>query len=108
VLELPRGASLEGSASTVSRVISAQRSAERTLPADARRTVDAETWLQEQLRTWGVPVGSAGRWLSSARSVLERRGELVIFAQYDPVLLLFTVELWSGGKRVYGIDDWLG
>lgn len=86
---------------------SSLQSAERAFAARRQRPEDAETWLGELLDEWSVR-GSVGRWLAAARPVMETQNELVLFAQYDPVLLLFSVEIWQAGKRVYGIDDWLG
>ena len=85
-----------------------QLSAERVLPPFGNRHAEAEEWLGGLLKAWGVRSSSTGRWLSAAQAKLESDAELVIFVQYDALMLLFTVELWAGGERVYGIDDWLG
>lgn len=81
---------------------------ERVLPPRPNRRADAEAWLGELLEDWGVRSSSTGRWLSAAQLDLEGTSELVIFVQYDPILLLFTVEIWQGTRRIHGIDDWLG
>jgi hypothetical protein len=84
------------------------RNAEHVLPPWASRSADAEAWLGGVLKTWGVRASSTGRWLSGAQDALQGEAELVLFAQYDEALLLFTVEIWRSGRRIYGIDDWLG
>lgn len=83
-------------------------SAERTLPPVGDRRAEAEAWLGGLLKAWGVRSASTGRWLTAAEAALDASGELVIFAQYDSLMLLFTIEIWESGHRVYGIDDWVG
>lgn len=85
-----------------------QPSAERVLPPWENRRAEAEAWLGGLLTAWGVRSASTGRWLSAAQATLEGDAEIVMFVQYDTVLLLFTIEIWQNGRRVYGIDDWLG
>lgn len=85
-----------------------QLSVERVLPPVVDRLARTEEWLGGVLKAWGVRSSSTGRWLSPAQAQLESETELVIFVQYDALVLLFTIELWADGRRVYGIDDWLG
>ncbi len=85
-----------------------QMSAERVLPPWTDRQSQAEEWLGGLLKAWGVRSSSTGRWLSAAQAALESSSELVMFVQYDSVMLLFTIEIWEQGQRVYGIDDWVG
>lgn len=85
-----------------------QLSAERVLPPGPGRRAEAEEWLGSVLKAWAVRSSSTGRWLSAAQASLESKSELVMFVQYDALLLLFTIELWRDGDLVYGIDDWLG
>ena len=85
-----------------------QLSAERVLPPFRNRRAETEEWLGGVLKAWGVRSSDSGRWLSAAQGDLKSDAELVIFVQYDALMLLFTVELWADGERVYGIDDWLG
>lgn len=82
--------------------------AERVLPPWEARRAEAEEWLGGVLKEWGVRSSSTGRWLSAAQATLEGSNELEIVVQYDAMLLLFTIEIWESGRRVYGIDDWLG
>lgn len=83
-------------------------SAERVLPPVGGRLQQTEEWLGGLLTAWGIRSSSSGRWLSAAQAELASDTELVIFVQYDSLMLLFTIELWASGQRVYGIDDWLG
>lgn len=78
------------------------------LPPVEDRLGQTEEWLGGLLKAWGVRSSVTGRWLSAAQAEMENETELVIFVQYDSLMLLFTVELWESGHRVFGIDDWLG
>ena len=82
--------------------------AARDFPGAQNRRADAEQWLGELLREWDVRSASTGRWLAAAQETLDSGDELVLFAQWDPTILLFTLEIWQAGRTVYGIDDWLG
>ena len=59
-------------------------------------------------RASGVRSLSTGRWLFAAQATLQGSTEVIIFVQYDAMLLLFTIEIYESGQRVYAIDDWLG
>ena len=85
-----------------------QWSAGRVLQPWGDRRAEAEAWLGGLLTAWGIRSPATGRWLSAAEAKLEGSGEMVIFVQYDTMLLLFTIEIWEDGQRIYGIDDWLG
>ena len=87
---------------------SAPVSADRAFHGGRTRRAEAEQWLGELLQRWDVRSASTGRWLAAAQETLEKPGELVLTAQYDASLLLFTLEIWRNGRVVYGIDDWLG
>lgn len=87
---------------------STQLQAERTIPAGPGRRAAAEEWLGGVLKQWDVRSASTARWLAPAQETLDSPEELVLLAQYDPGMLLFTIEIWRSGRRVYGIDDWLG
>ena len=81
---------------------------QRAFPEGRRRRADAEQWLGELLQEWQLQSASTGRWLAAAQDTLDSPGELVLSVQYDPDLLLFTLEIRRAGRAVYGIDDWLG
>ena len=83
-------------------------SAQRSLPAAPRRRSDAERWLEALLPQWSLQPGLAGRWLASADTHLRSEADMVLAVEYDAEMQVFTLELWRGNRRVYGIDDWLG
>ncbi len=49
-----------------------------------------------------------GRWLSPADLHLRAPGALRLRAEYEPELSLCSLEIWSDGRRVFGLDDWVG
>ena len=57
---------------------------------------------------WRIAEAPSQRWLLGARHLLEGDEELELFAQYDDVLQIVSIELWVAGVRVFGIDDWVG
>ena len=69
-------------------------------PADLQA---AERFLAEALLVWQVRSALAGLGLRSAVAALQAPGEVLV--EFDPGLRLLTVELWEGGRRVFGIDD---
>lgn len=82
--------------------------AQTSLPAGSARRVLAEQWLEELLVQWRLQPGMAGRWLAGADVHLRGDHEVTLRAEYDPGIEVFTVEILRGGRRIYGIDDWLG
>lgn len=85
-----------------------QLTAEHTFPGGSGRRAEVEYWLGQVLKNWELRSASTARWLAAAQHLLERSDELAVLAQYDPALLLFTLEVRRFGHVVYGIDDWLG
>lgn len=83
-------------------------SARTVLPEHERRRAQAERWLEQVLAEWGLVPALAGRWLAAADTHLRADGEVALEAEYDAGLGVVSVELWSGGRRLYGIDDWIG
>jgi hypothetical protein len=77
------------------------------LPTRERRG-HAETWLELVLAQWCLQPGLAGRWLASAERHLNVNADVTLFVEYDQRLSLFTLEVQREGRRVYGIDDFLG
>lgn len=64
--------------------------------------------VEGTLATWSLPTTLARRWLAAAQTLMEQSEALELYVELDPVAHLITVELWDqGGKRVYGIDDFL-
>ena len=88
--------------------VAAPFSAQQALPAASRRRSDAERWLETLLPQWSLQPGLAGRWLAAADVHLRSEADLVLTAEYDRELQVFTLEMWRGHQRVYGIDDWVG
>lgn len=84
------------------------RHANLVLPPERRRRAAAEQQLGQVLEAWGLQPALAGRWLAPADSHLGTDLEITLGAEYDPELQVCTVELWQDGRRVYGIDDWVG
>ena len=82
--------------------------AQAVMPPEPRRRSTIEAWLGQVLAEWHLQPALAGRWLAAADGHLRSDGELSVYAAYDTGLTTFTLEIWSGNRRVYGIDDWLG
>ena len=69
---------------------------------------DAELWAQARLAEWGLPTHMARLWLDSAAPSLQPVAEGEMVLEYEADLGIVTCEMWSGGKRVFGLDDWVG
>ena len=82
--------------------------AQAVVPPEPRRRSRVESWLGEVLAQWQLQPALAGRWLTAADGHLRSDAELTVCAAYDTGLTTFTLEIWSGNRRLYGIDDWLG
>jgi hypothetical protein len=83
-------------------------SARTVLPEHERRRAHAERWLEQVLAEWGLVPALAGRWLAAADTHLRTGGEIAMAAEYDAAAGVISLELWSRGRRLYGIDDWIG
>lgn len=68
----------------------------------------AEQWTVARLAEWGLPTHMARLWIDSAAASFRpvREGEIVL--EYEADLGIVTCEMWSGGARVFGLDDWVG
>jgi hypothetical protein len=68
----------------------------------------AEQWTVQRLAEWGLPTHMARLWIDSAapRLVPAVEGEIVL--EYEADLGIVTCEMWSGGERLFGLDDWVG
>jgi len=78
------------------------------LPPGMARWHTALSELEGTLSTWSLPTTLARRWLHAAQGLMGGDLWLELYVELDPVLHLITVELWDkGGRRVYGIDDFL-
>jgi hypothetical protein len=79
------------------------------LPTGLARWHFALAELEGTLSTWQLPTTLARRWLAAAQDLMPQHESMELYVELDPVAQLITVELWDGaGKRVYGIDDFLG
>lgn len=65
----------------------------------------ASPWLEQKLASWGLRPGLARLWLSSAEGRFPLEESTSIHLEYDDSLGLVTCEVWSAGRRVFGIDD---
>jgi hypothetical protein len=68
----------------------------------------AEQWATERLAEWGLPTYMAKLWMDSAAPRLTPLVEGEIVLEYEADLGIVTCELWSGGERLFGLDDWVG
>jgi hypothetical protein len=68
----------------------------------------AEQWTSERLAEWGLPTHMARLWISSAEPCMTPAVEGEIVLEYEADLGIVTCELWSGGRRLFGLDDWVG
>jgi hypothetical protein len=68
----------------------------------------AERWATERLAEWGLPTHMAKLWMDSAAPRLTPLVEGEIVLEYEADLGIVTCELWSGGQRLFGLDDWVG
>lgn len=68
----------------------------------------AERWIEEVLESWHLQPAVGARWLSPADLHLRAPGTLRLRAEYEPDLCLCSLEIWSRGRRVFGLDDWVG
>lgn len=78
------------------------------LPTGPARWHYALNELEGTLAHWSLPTTLARRWLAAAQGLMDQHEQLELYVELDPVAHLISVELWEpGGKRVYGIDDFL-
>lgn len=82
--------------------------AEIVLDSQEDRRWRAERWIEDVLAGWDLQPAVGGRWLSPADPHLRAPGALRLRAEYEPELSLCSLEIWSDGRRVFGLDDWVG
>ena len=68
----------------------------------------AEQWTCERLAEWGLPTHMAHLWIASAEPCMTPVGEGEIVLEYEADLGIVTCEMWAGGRRLFGLDDWVG
>lgn len=72
------------------------------------RVDTAEQWAEARLAEWGLPTHMARLWIDSAAPCMQPAAEGEIVLEYEAELGIVTCEMWSGGRRVFGLDDWVG
>ncbi len=74
---------------------------------DPARPEPAEEEATRAMAGWDLPSGMVRLWV---RQAAERAGSerLQLQLEYDAELGLVSCEAWGGGRRVFGIDDWVG
>ena len=78
------------------------------LPAGPNRAALATEAVAVMAEAWGLTTPRARRWLAAAREVLEAEHPVELFLQLDTISSLVSLELWTDGVVVFGIDDWVG
>ena len=68
---------------------------------------EACAWAGTQTSSWGLPIAHVSRWLAQAAQELadSETGKAVLC--YEPEDRLLSFDVWSGGRRVFGMDDFL-
>ena len=80
-------------------------------PVQAERTVSAsalpaaEQWAEQVLHGWGVRSPLQRAWLEAVELA---QGECLLSFEYDADAGLLAVEVWRDGRRLWGLDDWIG
>ena len=60
------------------------------------------------LAEWGLPTHMARLWIDSAAPRLSPALDGEIVLEYEQDLGIVTCEMWADGKRLFGLDDWVG
>ncbi|MCU1621283.1 MAG: hypothetical protein JWL79_128 [Frankiales bacterium] len=68
----------------------------------------AERWAVARLAEWGLPTHMARLWIDSAAASFRPVADGEIILEYEAELGIVTCEMWSAGRRVFGLDDWVG
>jgi hypothetical protein len=77
------------------------------VPLEAANPAAAEESVTAALSEWNLRPALARLWVRSAVGYLPiPLAELVL--EYDEAVGLVSCEAWADGRRVYGIDDWVG
>ena len=77
------------------------------LQPSRHRRRDLKRLLEDLLRQWQLPA-RADRYTSAVAAAIGKRETLELLVQVDRVSELLTLELWSDGHLLYGLDDWIG
>ena len=78
------------------------------LPPGPNRAALAADAVAVMAEAWGLSPHQSRRWLAGAREVLEAEHPVELFLQLDRISTIVSLELWTDGAVVFGIDDWVG
>ena len=74
----------------------------------SRTDVDqVRRWARHQTDAWGVPPSHVAHWLMTAGELLPPSETGRVELSYDAGLGLLSLDVWCGGRRLYGMDDWV-
>ena len=65
----------------------------------------AQDWAREQSRNWGVSTPYLSGWLQNGGDLLGDTDTGRAVLCFDPAERLLSLDIWSNGKRVFGMDD---
>lgn len=74
-------------------------------PADRSGLVGAATGV---LKDWHVRSAFIGFWVRTACEQARELDELRLVLDYDEAAGLLSFDAFSGERRLYGADDWIG
>ena len=73
----------------------------------ADQLAEACAWAGIQTSSWGLPIAHVPHWLAQAADELADREAGKAVLCYDPEDRLLSFDVWSEGRRVFGMDDFL-
>ena len=65
----------------------------------------AQEWAAATFATWGIRSPLMHAWVPA---VAQAGGDCTLTLDLDRDVGLLAVDLWHGGRRVWGLDDFLG
>lgn len=74
-------------------------------PAERSSLIGAATGV---LDAWQVRSAFVGLWVRTACERAQQFDELKLVLDYDEDAHLLSFDAFSGDRRVYGADDWIG
>ena len=61
-----------------------------------------------RLTAWGVTTSAPALWAASAAEHVRDATGAEWTVEWDEDLRLVSFEVWQAGRRLFGLDDWLG